>query len=93
VKDMCKAKLYGSTSYRGYQCANRAKYGDFCGTHSPEKKAERAAKRGPTWNDLEFNRSEKRQEVIARARDLCARFDGVEFEPLRQTLLKLDRCK
>ncbi len=47
-KKQCAKMTWESWLMRAVQCPYRAKYGDYCGVHSPEKKKERAAARGPT---------------------------------------------
>jgi hypothetical protein len=58
-----------SWSGRREPCGRKAKYGDYCGIHSPEKKAERAKKRGHTrWErDMALREaSNERIRIAAR---------------------------
>ena len=48
----------------GLTCKNKAKYGDYCGVHSPEKQKERAAKRGPSIWEIEYKRRNQEQERV-----------------------------
>lgn len=49
----CKKEVWHG--WQAYPCKKRALDGsDFCGTHDPQRKAERAAKRGPTKFEREF---------------------------------------
>ncbi len=47
-QERCIECVYSPGAFTGFRCSNRAKYGAYCGVHSPEKQAERAVKRGPT---------------------------------------------
>ena len=49
---------------RDFRCDNRAKYGDYCGIHSPEQKAKRAAKRGPTQFERECAARKVRKRLL-----------------------------
>ena len=69
-KKICIKKVVDSTGYHFYPCANVAKYGDYCGVHSPEKRAERAAKRGPSkWERECAMRKEYREALDAVLRE------------------------
>jgi len=49
--------------WRGWdhlQCPHPAKYGDFCGVHSPERKEARATERGPTQYERDTANRRKR---------------------------------
>lgn len=52
-KKRCAKMKWEAWLGRLVQCPYRAKYGDYCGVHSPEKKKERAAARGPTQWELD----------------------------------------
>jgi hypothetical protein len=56
-RDQCVTMVGKDWAYQNHRCPNRAKYGDYCGVHSPEKRKERMAKRdaerGPTRWDIE----------------------------------------
>ena len=48
IKTICSASIWGKT---GHRCKNHARYGNYCGTHSPEKQKERRENRGPTHDE------------------------------------------
>lgn len=52
-KKLCVHKKWRLGWRDGMPCKNKAKYGEYCGVHSPEKKKERAAARGPTQWELD----------------------------------------
>lgn len=58
-KKRCAGRVWDSGHWHSWQCTHPAKHGDYCGQHSPEKKAERAARRGPSKFERE---SAMRQE-------------------------------
>lgn len=79
----CIELVGDSAGWRSSQCTNRKKFGDYCGTHSPEKKAERRKARGPTQFELEVaaarKRADRRQRleaVVAAAREAIAIANG-----------------
>ena len=62
----CGVVVYGGgLDVRGHLCGNAAKYGEFCGVHSPEKKKEREANRGPTEFEKSCTRRKKERDHIA----------------------------
>ncbi len=69
--EKCKTKVW--RGYQEYQCSNSAKYGGFCGIHSPEKREERAAKRGPTQAEQDLSRIGARENELIRLRAQLAR--------------------
>ena len=73
----CEARVRDSGGYHPYPCANPAKYGDYCGQHSPEKRAERAAKRGPTKWERECAARKRYREALTSLREALAEFDEV----------------
>jgi hypothetical protein len=48
MSTLCKDTVSDHTGWRSYPCGRKAKYGDYCGIHSPEQKMKRAKARGPT---------------------------------------------
>ena len=103
----CKEQVSDSTGFHFFQCRNKAKYVDpeapnnglvFCGTHSPEKRAERRAKRPMTEFERSMARHKREREyleameaVVKEARTVSFRsiFDP-EFKSLAENLRKLD---
>lgn len=73
-KKHCVEEVTSHSGWDRSRCPNKAKYGDYCGTHSPERRAERAKKRGPTLYERESAmRKEYRaalDEVLREARDI-----------------------
>ena len=58
-------------NWRSLPCGKPAKYGDYCGIHSPEKKAERAKARGPTqWEVDCANRKAEADELATLRTEL-----------------------
>ena len=58
-------------NWRSLPCGKPAKYGDYCGIHSPEKKAERAKARGPTrWEVDCANRKAEADELATLRAEL-----------------------
>ena len=58
-------------NWRSLPCGKPAKYGDYCGIHSPEKKAERAKARGPTqWEVDCANRKAEADELATLRNEL-----------------------
>ncbi len=45
---LCKDFTWCDTTSRRNPCPKKAKFGDYCGTHSPEEKARRKKARPPT---------------------------------------------
>ncbi len=93
----CKASVSGPGGFHTYPCSNLARYGDFCGIHCPEKRAERAAKRGPTqWEKDCAERDQRRRELdalkalLAEARTVVHR-TGSRY--LRMAVEKFDRVE
>ncbi len=60
----CKASVPGFGGWRLVQCENNAKYGDYCGVHSPEKQAERAKARGPTRYERDCASRKRERERV-----------------------------
>lgn len=58
TKKMCKEKVWDDSHWHQYDCDYKAnpksKDGEYCLTHCPDRKAERAAKRGPGRFELEL---------------------------------------
>lgn len=70
----CAASVAAFAGHGFSQCQNRRKYGDWCGTHDPERAAARAKKRPPTRYERESagmdrsrERTKLRDAVIAAA--------------------------
>ena len=76
-------------NWHSTQCTNRRKFGDFCGVHSPEKKAERAKARGPTQYERDVAR---RKERRAQLDTLVSAAYGV-LEHGQEGLLPLDTAE
>ncbi len=66
----CVSTIRGIGGFRSFPCGNRARYGKYCGVHSPEKQAERAKARGPTQLDVEYAARATERD---RVRDIEAR--------------------
>jgi hypothetical protein len=64
----------GWDGWRSHPCRNNAKYGDYCGTHSPEKKAKRAKKRGPTECQLSSERRKAEANNLQALQDALRPF-------------------
>ena len=62
----CGGSFYNAAVSRRHQCQNIAKYGDYCGVHSPERQAERAQKRGPTQFEREATNRKARKDEFER---------------------------
>ncbi len=58
-KEKCKTMVSDPGGWHFYRCSRNAKYGEYCGTHSPEKIAERKEKRGPNQYQKEVAREKK----------------------------------
>ena len=54
--------------WTSWACRNEARYGNYCGVHSPEKKSERAAKRGPTQFEQDLARNAALREELKQLR-------------------------
>lgn len=73
----CVEDIASAGGYQLFTCPNPAKYGDYCGTHCPERRAARAAKRGPSKWERECA-ARKRYDValdavLAAAREISYR--------------------
>lgn len=83
----CADSVWDAGGWHRYPCPNRARYGDYCGLHSPEKKAARRVKRGPTKYERECAmRDEYRaalDAVLREARAIVATRRGPLYEALR----------
>ncbi len=64
----CKDTVWNGTYSRSSPCPNNAKFGDYCGVHSPEEKARRRQERGPTLFERQLA-SSKRRERERNAKD------------------------
>jgi hypothetical protein len=64
VKKPCKDTVWQNVGALGitFPCPHPAKYGEYCGIHSPEKKAERAARRGPTRYERDCTARQNRED-------------------------------
>lgn len=51
--DRCIAKISDYTGFHFHRCKNRAKFGNYCGLHAPEKRKERRAN-NPSKSMREF---------------------------------------
>ncbi len=50
----CTTKVFEKSGWgRGFQCQNKRKYGNKCGTHDPERIKVRREARGPTRYEIE----------------------------------------
>ena len=80
----CRASVWDGFTHS--QCAHRAKYGDWCGVHDPDRAAARAAKRGPT----RFEREHAARK--ARERSRKAELDGLraQLAAAQRALVDLD---
>jgi hypothetical protein len=63
-----------------FECSNPAKYGDFCGIHSPEKREKRARGRGPTEFERGCHRRQLTSSVIDAARAVLTADAGSDYE-------------
>ena len=81
---LCSAKTRDSVGFLTFLCGNQAKYGEYCGVHSPERQAERAIEK-------HCARSERRRVVIAAARAVVdANPLTTEIKDLREAFLHYD---
>lgn len=84
----CIAAAWSGHGYGMVSCKNPAKYGKHCGVHSPERQAERAAKRGPTQFERDLaiakDRRQKLDALLAAARRVC--YHGGATEDLIEAL-------
>lgn len=93
----CQESVPDVSGFHRFQCTNRAKYGPFCGIHSPEKKAERAAKRPPTDFERRLARAQREaderdalEEVLLYARRLLNEEGRFPHHDLREAIKKCD---
>ena len=63
-KKTCAASVTDRDGWDTYDCMNPAKYGDYCGVHSPEQKKKRAEARGPTQYELDMAARRSEQERV-----------------------------
>jgi hypothetical protein len=81
TKKKCVERVHNDYGVGHHPCHNTAKFGEYCGVHDPEKRAERAAKRGPTQFERRWKAQKERQRrfdaVIDAARDI--------LNPMRST--------
>lgn len=81
----CIARLRGGHS----RCYSRAKYGDHCGLHSQERKAERAVKRGPTQFERDLAKRQREKERLGALLEVVREI-SITSEALRNALEKYD---
>lgn len=85
-KKTCVDTVSDRGGWHSFPCPNPAKYGEFCGVHSPEKQKERAAKRdaerGPTQWEIETARRQKERERITTLETSHAELLGAAKELL-----------
>lgn len=62
----CTATVSDTYSFHGHGCGNRAKFGEFCGLHSPEEQAKRRKARPPTQHEQRVARAEREEKAQAR---------------------------
>lgn len=62
MEKQCKEMVWDR--FHEHPCLNRAKYGDYCGTHCPERKKAREKARGPSKWDLERIKLKKKREHL-----------------------------
>ena len=65
-KKTCVEEIWNGALWSRFRCTNNAKYGDYCGIHSPEKQEERRKKRGPTQWELDMAAKKAERERITR---------------------------
>jgi hypothetical protein len=68
----CRESVLGHGYFCSHQCANPAKFGNYCGVHSAEAKAKRAAKQAE--ND---RKNDAKWEAIALTRKKAANHDNL----------------
>lgn len=81
----CKSEVYCPGGWSRVRCGNIAKYGEYCGVHSPEKQEERRKKRRPTMAALKLaatrRRSEEREFLLKIAEDSRALLVALQTGP------------
>ena len=65
-KKKCIKEVWNGVRWTHIRCTNRAKYGEFCGVHSPEKQKERRDARGPAQWELDMAAKKAERERITR---------------------------
>ena len=64
TKNHCIEQVTGFTGLHRMPCRNPKKHGDYCGIHSPERKAARRAKRGPSRWERECAARKRYDEAL-----------------------------
>lgn len=75
---LCVDSVSGPGGWGVSPCGNKAKYGDYCGIHSPEQQAKRAKKRGPTQFEKDWMRRDKERKRVSDMETELARLRKVE---------------
>lgn len=88
VKDgWCEGTVNDPGGFYTWPCANKAKYGAYCGIHSPQRIEERRIARGPTQFERNCAKRDKRavhltllEDIVEAAKDLRkAQILGVSY--------------
>ncbi len=87
----CEKSVSDSGGWHSHPCGRPAKYGDYCGVHSPERRAERAKQRGPTQFERDCAASAKGRKRISDMEAELTRLRGIE-EAARILISHISAC-